>query len=93
MGRFALTFIREKSVVRIVTTTHHKGCDKNWNHYFDYNACSEAGAAMLIECFERRMEETLNAIRKDEYERGWADAKAKRAKQSYFSSYWRGVTE
>lgn len=91
MSRFAAHFERDKEKVHLRVKVRPARCETNWTHTFTYEACSEPGAGMFIECLETRMGDTLEALRKEAYENGWRDAKAKAAKRSWFSRFWPGV--
>lgn len=56
-----------------------------------WNCNSEMYAELLSRHINKRLDETIQAIRKEEYERGWKDAKAKKSKANWFSAVIRKI--
>lgn len=46
-------------------------------------------AQLLRNALELNLSRKLEEIRKEAYEQGWKDAKAKRKKQTWFSGWWK----
>ena len=53
--------------------------------WFRYEAGTKWAAHLLVQELTQRLDERMTAIRKEEYLRGWKDAKAKGAKVQWFS--------
>lgn len=45
----------------------------------------EWAAMLLVQAISKQLFDAMSAIRKNAYEQGWRDAKAKRAKEQWFS--------
>lgn len=60
---------------------------------FGFDCGSEWAACLLASTVRSTIENEIAAIRKSEYERGYRDGRAKRAKESWFASSfsWRWV--
>lgn len=60
-----------------------------WIYYFTYaTAGGNDHAFMLKESLSKKLCDTLQGIREEAYEQGWADAKAKRKKCTWFSRWF-----
>jgi len=53
--------------------------------WFYWNCNSELYAQLLTQQLNRHLDDRVQAIRKEEYEKGWKDAKAHRTKETWFS--------
>lgn len=56
--------------------------------HFTMNLSNEVYAYMLRENFQTKMTKALQDIRREAYEQGWKDAKAKIARRDWFSGGW-----
>lgn len=57
------------------------------NYQFDFNCGDPHYAALLTTHFNDRLASRIEAIRKEEYDKGWRDAKSKKVpKKNWFSS-------
>lgn len=54
-------------------------------YYFNYDCGNEEFARLLADHFERKLIDRIDAIRKEEYNRGYKDGRAKRAKATWFA--------
>ncbi len=54
----------------------------------EWNCDSEVYAGLLADAMQRQTKETLKAIRREAYNEGWRDAKAKRKKATWFGGCW-----
>lgn len=57
-------------------------------YVFSFDTGNADFAALLAENMNEKMRNDLEKIRRDTYEQGWKDAKAKKAKERYFSRMW-----
>lgn len=48
----------------------------------------ETEAQLIVNSLKDHMHEQLKKIAEEEYKRGWADAKAKRKRSTWFRSWW-----
>jgi len=80
-----IKFRREGKAVRI--EIHPKIVNNEFVH-LDYNCNDEWYAVLLLNHLEERMKIELTAIRKQSYFEGWRDAKAKRAKQTWWKGWF-----
>ena len=53
-----------------------------------WNCNDSEYASLLTKRFQDTMEEKLRTIRHEAYEAGWKDAKAKKARETWFSGAW-----
>lgn len=53
-----------------------------------WDCADEIYAGLLTQALRDRMRAELTRIRRDSYEKGFSDAKAKRGKQKYFDLGW-----
>ena len=64
-------------------------CEKPWIP-FAFNCDRQYSAQLLAAHIASEMKSALSAIRRAAYEKGWADAKAKKAgKRNMFCGHWR----
>lgn len=61
----------------------------NWKFYFTHNKANESERKLLYHNLLSSFYDHLEAIRRGAYEQGWADAKAKRKKRTWFSRQWK----
>ena len=54
---------------------------------FSFDAGSILAAKCIARCMREAFETTVRIARRDAYEQGWRDAKAKRAKSKHFSGW------
>ena len=81
------SFKRDKNQIVLTVEPHIKGAE-TWEYMFRMDCTDIPAAQLLINAFTARREELLSKIRRDSYEQGWNDAKAKRRKETWFSSWW-----
>lgn len=55
---------------------------------FTLNLQSEVYACLLRDNFSEKLRNSLKTIREEAYVKGWKDAKAKTAKETWFSGSW-----
>lgn len=58
-----------------------------WNErtfQFSFNCGGEAYAGLLTKALRDALGDAVQAVRREAYEEGWRDAKAKTAKRDYF---------
>lgn len=82
-----ISFKRDGTVVRSDVTIFVPNYEARV-FYFKWEAGSGAYAGFVSAQMQREMNAGLKAIRKDAYEQGWKDAKAKRTKEEWFSGTW-----
>lgn len=84
-----LNVIREKEIVKLVTTVYVPGMG-SLSYDFAFGCIGGADhAALLRYRINEAMGEKLRAIREGAYQRGWREAKAhKGGKQAWHSSDW-----
>jgi hypothetical protein len=73
---------RDKSVVTIFIET---GLSCGKGPLFTYQCSNEMQAELLEIHISRRLDDTVEAIRKMDYDAGWEDAKKKKPKRTWFS--------
>lgn len=78
-----ISFTREGSVVTAQIEAN-VGVDKRFFR-FTVSLSDDVYASMLRENFDHYLRDKVKSIREEEYEKGWADAKAKRKKQTWFA--------
>lgn len=76
-----LRFFRDGSEVCISLHVVMAGPTFTWR----WSAGSEWAATLLLDAIRKQLASEMLAIREQAYKEGWRDAKAKRAKQSWFS--------
>lgn len=61
-------------------------CDgkRTTNFPFSWKTTSPATAALLVRYLRKRLDNAIRAARREAYEQGWKDAKAKRRKTDWF---------
>jgi hypothetical protein len=57
-------------------------------YHFSFNAGSSWAARLLSFAIDKALGEVIREARAKAYADGWRDAKAKRAKQVHFSTWW-----
>ncbi len=77
-----LDFYREGSVLTVKVHVNRIG----HSFKFDFNAGTEWSAKLLVQAMRDGAGACMEQIRRDAYLEGWRDAKAKRRKQTWFSS-------
>lgn len=82
-----ISFKRDGSTVGIAVTVQVPNYDGRVYHT-QWNAGGEAYAGFLSAAMNEQMREALRNIRKEAYEQGWKDAKAKRTKENWFGGWW-----
>ena len=60
--------------------------EKRWLP-FHWNANNELYAELLVENFKHHLIEQMQRARKEAYEAGWKDAKAKQQKETWFGGW------
>jgi hypothetical protein len=55
---------------------------------FEHNCGEEHFASLMSTAYNEHMNRKIRAIREQEYNKGWKDAKAKAKKQTWFSGWW-----
>lgn len=79
---------RHETKVRL--RIEHGLLSANGSELWLYWECDKEMFAELMENkLRKKLEDRIEAIRKEEYERGWKDAKAKRRKAIWFASVLR----
>lgn len=59
------------------------------NYLFYWECNRDDYASLLAENLDKRMRQDLETIRRESYDKGWKDAKAKKtAKDTWFKSLW-----
>lgn len=58
--------------------------------YFEFETNSSMLSGFLSAEIQIQMRDALEKIRREEYERGWKDAKTKNRKEKFFRFGWRG---
>lgn len=79
-------FSREGTKVKIVINAAVPH-DTSRDFYCYWDAGSEWAAGLLVELFSNTFKKRGVASRQDAYNQGWADAKAKRQKATWFASW------
>jgi len=61
------------------------------NNYFErtINQDYEYQAELLTRQLNKHLNDELSRVRRDAYNEGWKDAKAKRAKRTQFTGWWK----
>jgi hypothetical protein len=75
---------REKNNVRIDVSLKIPGAD-TWYWTFHLSQHTDAEAQLLVNAINNNLEKVLKEIRKEAYEMGFKDARAKRRKETWFS--------
>jgi hypothetical protein len=57
----------------------------NWQTTFSIDESSELHSKLMAENLNNHLRETIEEIRRQEYEEGWKDAKSKKKKKIWFS--------
>lgn len=55
---------------------------------FEWQCGGEYSAGLLYGAMREQLSEALETARREAYSQGWRDAKAKRAKERWFSGSW-----
>lgn len=79
------TFKREGTQVKL-SVEAKSSVAARW-YEFNWNCSDDVYADLLVKAFELNLEEKMKQARKDAYAKGWADAKAKRKRESWFGGY------
>jgi hypothetical protein len=82
-----ITVERKDAVVRLHLKTEIDGAGE-WTYYFDWTSGSKDYAQLLVNQFSLALEQQLKKIRKDAYDKGFSDAKAKRKRETWFSGWF-----
>lgn len=59
-----------------------------WTSNFKFSTSSEFYAKLMSDNLEKELERRIKELRRNEYERGWSDAKKKKPKCDYFTGYF-----
>lgn len=59
----------------------------NTKYIFTWNCNDAVYAELLRDAFEKKFGDEIERVRKEEYERGFKDARAKRARASWFKRW------
>jgi hypothetical protein len=59
-----------------------------WNYSFSWNCNDEVYAQLLAAQMNKQLGNKLELIRREAYDQGFKDAKAKRAKREWFLRVW-----
>lgn len=82
-----ISFSRIENTVKVKV---QHGIFHNDAHFaLTINQDYEYQAQLLLNQLDKHLRNNLEAIRKEAYEQGWKDAKAKRKKKTWFSSWWK----
>ena len=68
----------------VTLTIWHGAPVEKWTSGFKYTTHSEFHATLMADNLENELRRRLEKIRREEYERGWNDAKKKNPKCDYF---------
>ena len=77
-------FKREGTAIRLSVTVAIPTAG-NWIIHFDCDRGHEINAGLLLSAMEDQFESKVTKAREDAYHEGYKDAKAKRAKKTWFS--------
>jgi len=80
-----IEFIKDGEEVLVKVNT---SSSINWHIKAKFNCNSELYAALLRQELHSHLNNTLERIRKQAYEQGWKDAKARTKKETWFSGWW-----
>lgn len=70
-----------------ITLTTDPG--NGWSYSFEWTAGGgDDHAALVTQAIRDRMYRDLQYIREEAYHQGWADAKAKRTKKTWWKGFW-----
>ncbi len=69
-----------------LTIEHGLSSHPNGSLLLYWNTGDAKYAELLSNKLQQKLWDTVEAVRKEEYERGWKDAKAKKAKTTWFAS-------
>ncbi len=70
---------------KVVTLNIQHGVPvETWTSNFEFSTSSEFYAKLMADNLEKELRRRLEKIRREEYERGWNDAKKKNKKCDYF---------
>ena len=61
---------------------------KTWTYNFRWTTNDEAYSQLLTNQINEDVKKNLKVIRREAYNEGWKDAKAKRKKESWFGGWW-----
>ena len=75
----------ERSENKVLVNVQHGIFFNDQYFQLDINQGHPYQAELLYRQLNKTLREKLESIRREEYEKGWKDAKAKRAKQTWFS--------
>lgn len=79
-----IQFTREGTKVRIEISSNALS-----KSFLFYHECGQDHFASLMDdSYQERMSQSLERIRREAYNQGWKDAKAKVKKESWFSGWW-----
>jgi hypothetical protein len=78
-----IEFIAESKEVAVKVTT-----SVGWHITARFNCDSVLYAILLRKELDEKLNRELNRIREEAYQKGWRDAKAKKVKETWFSSWW-----
>jgi len=71
---------------KVIIQASYKYPGNGYLSNFEINVGSELNAKFREHNLNEHLEETIHRIRKEEYNRGWKDAKSKKRKEDWFSS-------
>ena len=77
-----ITVTREDSKVRI--DVHLSVDGKPWRWFFEHDTISAGWAGLLADRIEADLRQTIERIRRAEYEAGYKAGRAKKAKRTHF---------
>lgn len=78
-------FSRHQKQVKASISTGQREPDMNSHLFFYWNCDNELFAELLSGDFQNRLQKAIQKARQEEYLHGWADAKSKRKKKTFFS--------
>lgn len=79
------TFIRDKTDVKVQIEAK-SSVQARW-FVFTWHCSDEVYADLLVKSFEANLEEKLKKARKESYDQGWKNAKAKQKRETYFGGW------
>jgi hypothetical protein len=73
----------------VIVNIEH-GIFYNGNHFvLKISSTHDYQAELLKRQFQKKLSDELEAIRREAYNQGWKDAKAKTKKQTWFTGWWK----
>jgi hypothetical protein len=71
---------------KVIVQTEYKYPGNGYYTNFDVDAGNKLDAQLRAENLNDHLAQSIQRIRKEEYNRGWKDAKSKKKKEDWFSS-------